>query len=161
MSTVCDLLVIGPGAAWMTAALIGALEGLRPALCESIEQLGGTIATDAGRLSIRANGHGMLPDCEDSPRAVAHYRGALLDGADPRGLRQTFIASGPDILDDLANRSQVQFASAGRNSDSVLATNAAKTGRTAHHIGSQALTRPVATSCPGVNPQPTSTFQHV
>ena len=161
MSTVCDLLVVGAGAAGMTAAFVGALEGLRPTLCESMQQVGGATATYAGRLWIPGNGQGLHADYEDSPRLVAHYLDALLDGADPRGLRQTFIASGPDVLDDLAARSHVQFTSAGRHPDSVVASGAAKTGRAAYHAASQAFARSVAPSYRGVNPQPTSTFQHV
>ncbi len=122
---------------------------------------GGATATYAGRLWIPGNGQGLHADYEDSPRLVAHYLDALLDGADPRGLRQTFIASGPDVLDDLAARSQVQFTSAGRHPDSVVASGAAKTGRAAYHAASQAFARSVAPSYRGVNPQPTSTFQHV
>lgn len=161
MSTVCDLLVVGAGAAGMTAAFVGALEGLRPTLCESMQQVGGAIATYAGRLWIPGNGQGLQADYEDSPQLAAHYLDALLDGADPRGLRQTFIASGPDVLDDLAARSQAQFASAGRYSDYFVAPGAAETGRTARYAASQTVARPVSPSDRGVNPQPTSTFHHV
>jgi phytoene dehydrogenase-like protein len=36
-----DLLVIGAGAAGMTAALVGVLEGLRVVLCEKSDMVGG------------------------------------------------------------------------------------------------------------------------
>ncbi len=47
-----DLLVIGAGAAGMTAALVGALEGLRVIICEKSDMVGGTTATSAGTVWI-------------------------------------------------------------------------------------------------------------
>ncbi len=43
-----DLLVVGAGAAGMTAALVGTLEGLQVILCEKSDMVGGTTATSAG-----------------------------------------------------------------------------------------------------------------
>ena len=47
-----DLLVIGAGAAGMTAALVGAMEGLQVILCEKSDVVGGTTATSAGTVWI-------------------------------------------------------------------------------------------------------------
>ena len=47
-----DLLVIGAGAAGMTAALVGALEGLNTILCEKSGMVGGTTASSAGTVWI-------------------------------------------------------------------------------------------------------------
>ena len=47
-----DLLVIGAGAAGMTAALVGKLEGLDVILCEKSDLVGGTTATSAGSVWI-------------------------------------------------------------------------------------------------------------
>ncbi|WP_409188214.1 FAD-dependent oxidoreductase [Bradyrhizobium sp. RDM4] len=49
-----DLLVVGAGAAGMTAALVGALEGLKVVLCEKSDMVGGTTAFSAGSVWIRA-----------------------------------------------------------------------------------------------------------
>ena len=53
--TETDLLVIGAGAAGMTAALVGALEGLEVILCEKSDMVGGTTATSAGTVWIPGN----------------------------------------------------------------------------------------------------------
>jgi succinate dehydrogenase/fumarate reductase flavoprotein subunit len=45
-----DVLVVGSGAAGMTAALVGRLEGLAVLLCEKSTQVGGTSATSAGTI---------------------------------------------------------------------------------------------------------------
>ena len=47
-----DLLVVGAGAAGMTAALVGALEGLEVVLCEKTDKVGGTTAFSAGSVWI-------------------------------------------------------------------------------------------------------------
>ena len=44
--------MVGAGAGGMTAALVGALEGLRVVLCEKTELVGGTTATSAGTVWI-------------------------------------------------------------------------------------------------------------
>ncbi|MGH9435829.1 MAG: FAD-binding protein, partial [Terriglobia bacterium] len=43
-----DLVVLGAGAGGMTAALVGALEGLRTLLVEKTDQIGGTTAFSSG-----------------------------------------------------------------------------------------------------------------
>ena len=45
-----DALVVGAGAAGMTAALVGSLEGLDGLLCEKSDRVGGTTATSAGTI---------------------------------------------------------------------------------------------------------------
>src|SRR6516165_6286301 len=45
-----DALVVGAGAAGMTAALVASLEGLEVLLCEKSDRVGGTTATSAGTI---------------------------------------------------------------------------------------------------------------
>ena len=45
-----DALVVGAGAAGMTAALVASLEGLDVLLCEKSDRVGGTTATSAGTI---------------------------------------------------------------------------------------------------------------
>jgi len=49
-TTEVDVLVVGAGAAGMTAALVSALEGLEVLLCEKSDRVGGTTATSAGTI---------------------------------------------------------------------------------------------------------------
>ena len=58
-----DLLVIGAGAAGMTAALVGALEGLKTILCEKSDMVGGTTATSAGTVWIPGSRQSKAPAC--------------------------------------------------------------------------------------------------
>ena len=61
-----DLLVIGAGAAGMTAALVGALEGLKTILCEKSDMVGGTTATSAGTVWIPGSRQSKTAGVPDS-----------------------------------------------------------------------------------------------
>ena len=53
-----DVLVVGAGAAGMTAALVSSLEGLDVLLCEKSDRVGGTSATSAGTVWVPGTLHG-------------------------------------------------------------------------------------------------------
>src|ERR1700738_4951071 len=104
-----DLVVAGAGAGGMTAALVGALEGLQVILCEKSDQVGGTAATSAGSLWIPGNSESRNVGLLDSPDDAATYLDCLI-GEDPdRELRTTYLNSGPAALAYLAERSEVKF----------------------------------------------------
>jgi succinate dehydrogenase/fumarate reductase flavoprotein subunit len=107
-----DLLVIGAGAAGMTAALVGALEGLRVLLCEKGAQLGGTTATSAGTIwvpgSSQSRRDGVPDDAADAARFLDSVIGLRPGGAE----RAAFLEAGAKALDDLEARSEVRFAAA-------------------------------------------------
>ena len=104
-----DLLVIGAGAAGMTAALVGALEGLQVMLCEKSDVVGGTTATSAGTVWIPGSRQSEAAGIPDSIEAAKTYLAAMLgkDGGDER--LDAYLATGPAVLDDLEKRSSVSF----------------------------------------------------
>ena len=61
-----DLLVVGAGAAGMTAALVGALEGLKTVLWEKSDMVGGTTATSAGTVWIPGSRQSKTAGVPDS-----------------------------------------------------------------------------------------------
>ena len=124
-----DLIVVGAGAGGMTAALVGALEGLRVVLCEATEQVGGTTATSAGTLWAPGNRHGVAAGHDDTVAAAARYLEALIGPDDDRGLRQAFLDSVAPAIDYLEQRSAVAFASAGKHPDYLQLPGAALSGR--------------------------------
>src|ERR1700709_2162818 len=79
--TETDLLVIGAGAAGMTAALVGALEGLETVLCEKSDTVGGTTATSAGTVWIPGSRQSKAAGVPDTIDAAKTYLAAIL-GAD-------------------------------------------------------------------------------
>ena len=104
-----DLLVIGAGAAGMTAALVGVLEGLKVIICEKSDMVGGTTATSAGTVWIPGSRQSEAAGVPDSVEAAKTYLAAILgeDAGDPR--LATFLATGPAVLDYLQQKTSVAF----------------------------------------------------
>lgn len=104
-----DLLVIGGGAAGMSAALFAKLNGLDVLLCEKSAQVGGTSATSGGtiwapgsHLSVQA---GVPDDIEQARiflKSVVGERG----GED---LREAFLASSAAMVRDLDEKTTVKL----------------------------------------------------
>ena len=104
-----DLLVIGAGAAGMTAALVGALEGLRTVLCEKSDMVGGTTATSAGTVWIPGSRQSEAAGVPDSIASAKIYLAAILgDAADDIRLA-AYLATGPAVLDYLQQKTSVAF----------------------------------------------------
>src|SRR3954462_15811308 len=105
-----DLLVIGAGAAGMTAALVGALEGLRVILCEKSDMVGGTTATSAGTVWIPGSRQSEAAGVPDSIEAAKTYLAAILGEEADDARLDAFLATGPAVLDYLQQRTSVAFA---------------------------------------------------
>src|ERR1700743_1669645 len=99
-----DLLVLGAGAGGMTAALVGALEGLSVVLCEKTDVVGGTTATSAGSVWIPGSSQSRKAGIPDSVDAAKTYLSGLLGGAVEDKRLSAFLASGPAMLDYLERR---------------------------------------------------------
>jgi succinate dehydrogenase/fumarate reductase flavoprotein subunit len=112
-----DLLIAGAGPAGMTAGLVAALDGLDVLICEKSQQVGGTGSTSAGTLWIPGNSAGAASGFGDSVEDARSYLDALIgdDGADVR--RDIFLRDGPGIIDDLCDRTALEFVSCGHHPD--------------------------------------------
>jgi succinate dehydrogenase/fumarate reductase flavoprotein subunit len=124
-----DLLIVGAGAAGMTAAVVGALEGLRVVVCEKSDMVGGTTATSAGTIWIPGSHQSEAVGVPDTIAAARIYLAGLLgdDASDPK--LETYLASGPAVLDYLARRTSVVFMAPLRHPDYVNLPGAAVGGR--------------------------------
>lgn len=105
-----DLLVVGAGAAGMTAALVAALEGLSVILCEKSDMVGGTTATSAGTVWIPGNRPGQRAGTPDTIEAARTYLAAMLGEHATDERLDTFLKAGPIVLDYLEQKTSVQFA---------------------------------------------------
>ncbi|SCB52887.1 FAD binding domain-containing protein [Bradyrhizobium shewense] len=105
-----DLLVVGAGAAGMTAALVGALEGLNVVLCEKSEMVGGTTATSAGTVWIPGSRQGQLAGTPDTVDAARTYLTAMLGEHATDERLDMFLKAGPVVLDYLEQKTNVRFA---------------------------------------------------
>src|SRR6266852_3492965 len=90
-----DALVVGAGAAGMTAALVCALEGVDVLLCEKSAQVGGTTATSAGTIWVpgtrQSREAGFTDDIADARRYLDAVIGAASDDR-----REVYLRTGPD-----------------------------------------------------------------
>ncbi len=124
-----DLVVVGAGAGGMGCALVAALEGLKPVLVEKSSQVGGTMSTSAGTLWIPGNTQSRDAGFHDTAEAADTYMQALTGAPDPSGRRAAFLESGPQMIDYLRARSDVQFVPCGKHPDYRDMPGAAVTGR--------------------------------
>jgi succinate dehydrogenase/fumarate reductase flavoprotein subunit len=103
-----DVLVVGAGAAGMTAALVGRLEGLAVLLCEKSAQVGGTSATSAGTIWVPGTRQSREAGLKDDIADVRRYLDSVIGPAtDDR--REAYLSTGSDVVDYLERRSEVKF----------------------------------------------------
>ncbi len=112
-----DLLVIGGGVAGLTAALVAAIEGLSVLVCEKTSQLGGTAATSAGTVWIPGSRQSERAGLADPVVRAHHYLAAEIDTDSGADLRDAFLATGPRVLEYLAEHTCVSFVPAARHPD--------------------------------------------
>ncbi len=117
MNAEVDLLVAGAGPAGMAAALVASLEGLDVLLCEKSGEVGGTGATSAGTLWIPGNSQSKAAGFSDSAEDAARYLDALIAHRSRRDVRTAFLQTGPEAIDYLGARSDVEFLPCGRHPD--------------------------------------------
>jgi succinate dehydrogenase/fumarate reductase flavoprotein subunit len=94
----------------MTAALVGALEGLGVILCEKSDMVGGTTATSAGTVWIPGSRQSAAAGIPDTVAAAKAYLAGLLGDSESDERLSTYLACGPTVLDYLERHSSVIFA---------------------------------------------------
>jgi succinate dehydrogenase/fumarate reductase flavoprotein subunit len=95
---VYDLVVLGAGAAGLTAAMVSAIEGKRTLLIEKSDQIGGTSALSSGSAWIPNNAYQRRSGTTGDAKAALEYLDALVGDRSDRKLREVFIAAGGDML---------------------------------------------------------------
>ena len=124
-----DLLVIGAGAAGMTAAVVAAREGLQVVLCEKSGMVGGTTSTSAGAVWIPGSSQSKSVGISDSIDAARIYLDAIL-GAHAQDERlDAYLRLGPTVLDYLEMNTSVRFVPQSVHPDYKAFPGAALRGR--------------------------------
>lgn len=104
-----DVVVIGTGAAGLTAAAVAAEEGARVGLFEKADLVGGTTAWSGGQVWIPDNPHladiGVADDRDDAITYIMSLSRDLLD----RDLVEAYVEAGPAMVTYLEECTPVEF----------------------------------------------------
>jgi len=111
-----DVLVVGAGAAGMTAALVCALEGLDVLLCEKSGEVGGTSATSAGTIWVPGTRQGREAGFAEGIDDARRYLDAVI-GAAADDRRETYLETAAEVVDYLDRLSEVKFTAYARHPD--------------------------------------------
>lgn len=103
----CDLIVLGSGAAGLTAALTAAKQGLKCTVLEIADQIGGTSARSSGTVWVPGNHH-MGQDAAADIVAARLYLQSLT-GQRANRMPEVFLAEAPRMLRFLETDSGIAF----------------------------------------------------
>lgn len=104
-----DIVVLGSGAAGLTAALTASLAGLRAVVVEHEPTIGGTSARSSGTVWVPGNPYLPSDRAQGDLIEAERYLEALVDGRGERGMWQTFLEHAPRMIADLDRRAGIKF----------------------------------------------------
>ena len=94
-----DAIVVGSGAAGMSAALTAHFEGLDVLLIEKTDRIGGSTAVSGGAVWIPLNPGAQTSGYPDSLEKVQQYLDEIVGDRVPAHMKQAFLQNGPRMLD--------------------------------------------------------------
>jgi 3-oxosteroid 1-dehydrogenase len=101
-----DVVVVGSGAAGMTAALTAAYRGLSVTLIEKGRSFGGSTARSGGGIWIPNNPVLQREGVPDSPELARTYLKAVVGDRVPEAKQRAFLERGPEMMRYLGARSE-------------------------------------------------------
>ena len=110
----CDVLVIGSGAAGLSAAIRAQSLGLSVVVCEKEPVIGGTTARSGGYLWIPANSHAAAAGLSDDPQTAIRYIAGEAGNHFDAARVERFVAAAPRMVDWFEANTHLRFA-LGRN----------------------------------------------
>jgi 3-oxosteroid 1-dehydrogenase len=105
-----DIVVVGSGAAGMTAALTAAHLGRSALLIEKTSRYGGSTARSGGGVWVPGNAVLSKAGVRDTPAMASDYLAFVSGGDVPAERRAAFLEHGPAMLDLVRARTPVRFA---------------------------------------------------
>src|ERR1700723_2689714 len=102
-----DVVVLGSGGAALAAALTATASGASVAVYEKAATVGGTSAVSGGIVWIPA--HRRMPEEQLTPADAMSYLRAQSLGSMDEDLVETFVETGPVMLDFVEAHSDIQF----------------------------------------------------
>jgi succinate dehydrogenase/fumarate reductase flavoprotein subunit len=104
-----DVVVIGSGAAGLTAAILAHDQGAKVLILERTDKIGGTTAVSGGGIWIPNNHHMAEVDANDSREEALSYCRGLTMGRAEDELIETFIDTAPVMLRYLEDHTPLRF----------------------------------------------------
>ncbi|MFP3549977.1 FAD-binding protein [Paraburkholderia sp. SIMBA_049] len=103
-----DVLILGAGAAGMTAAIVSKNEGLTPLVLEKTDQVGGTSAWSVGMMWFVDSGPMQAAGFKDSFDKARKYFAATVGNSVDRTLQDAYISQGRVALDYMLKHSELE-----------------------------------------------------
>lgn len=104
-----DVVVVGAGAAGMTAALTAARRGLSTVVVEKAPTFGGSAARSGAGIWIPNNEVILAAGVPDTPQKAATYLSAVVGPSIPAARQQAFLNNGPAMLSFVMANSPLRF----------------------------------------------------
>jgi 3-oxosteroid 1-dehydrogenase len=104
-----DVVVVGSGAAGMTAALTAAKRGLSCVVVEKAPTFGGSAARSGAGIWIPNNPVLAAAGVRDNPEQAARYLAAVVGDTVPADRQRAFLASGPSMISFVLANSPLRF----------------------------------------------------
>ncbi len=104
-----DVVVIGAGAAGMTAALTAAKRGLSVVVIEKAAVFGGSVARSGSGIWIPNNSVILAAGVPDTPALAAEYLAAVVGSVVPADRQAAFLSNGPPMLTFVMNSTPLGF----------------------------------------------------
>ncbi|WP_187640279.1 FAD-dependent oxidoreductase [Bosea sp. F3-2] len=104
-----DLVVVGSGAAGLSAAVFAAIEGRSVLVIERTDHVGGTSALSAATTWIPNSMHAEKVATGDSLEKAARFLDRVVGNRTSSRLRDAFLRAGPEAIATLESRTDVHF----------------------------------------------------
>ncbi len=104
-----DLVVVGSGAAGLSAAVFAAIEGRSVLVIERTDHVGGTSALSAATTWVPNSLHAEKVATGDSIEQAARFLDGVVGNRTSSRLRDAFLRAGPEAIATLESRTEVHF----------------------------------------------------
>ncbi len=135
LSAECDVLVVGSGAAGLTAALAASHRGQRVMVLEKEPVVGGTTALSEGMIWVPLSRHAREAGIEDSAEAALAYIEAAAGRYFNRGKAEAYVRHAAPMLDFIEHRTSTRFTLARYSPDYHQEMPGATVGKRAFNPG--------------------------